>query len=120
MMRAALPVFSVLAVAVISGYSYAERTSPQSRLFETSSKHDLRFSPLCLSCNVAVSAMCTVLKWDKTEPVVLEFATIICKLVAKQSWVVCNGISSQFRDEFFYVFRQLADRSGRNLWPVAS
>ncbi|VDP01288.1 unnamed protein product [Heligmosomoides polygyrus] len=53
----------------------------------------------------------TVLKWDKTEPVVLEFATIICKLVAKQSWVVCNGISSQFRDEFFYVFRQLADRS---------
>lgn len=77
-----------------------------------------------------------MLKWDKTEPVVLEFATIICKLVAKQSWVVCNGISSQFRvsfdrpdlldgsihycfvigsssfqDEFFYVFRQLADRS---------
>ncbi|RCN32003.1 Ser/Thr phosphatase family protein, partial [Ancylostoma caninum] len=50
-----------------------------------------------------------VVKWDKTEPVILEFATIICKLVAKQSWVVCDGISGQFRDEFFYVFRRLSD-----------
>ncbi|ETN71544.1 hypothetical protein NECAME_19277, partial [Necator americanus] len=52
-----------------------------------------------------------VVKWDKTEPVILEFATIICKLVAKQSWVVCDGISGQFRDEFFYVFRRLSDES---------
>ncbi|VDM56671.1 unnamed protein product [Angiostrongylus costaricensis] len=52
--------------------------------------------------------MIVVINWFKSEDVVLEFATLICKLIAKQPWTVCDGISHQFRDEFFYVFRKLS------------
>ncbi|CAD6195707.1 unnamed protein product [Caenorhabditis auriculariae] len=71
----------------------------------------LQFSPTCASCTVAISAVSLILKFDLTEPVILELATIICNLFAKQSWAVCDGISTQFRDEFFYVFRQLASKN---------
>ncbi|CAI5441593.1 unnamed protein product [Caenorhabditis angaria] len=76
-----------------------------------SSKSSYEFQPTCVSCTALVSVVSLVLKYDFSEPVVLELATVICKLFAKQSWAVCDGISSQFRDEFFYVFRQLAAES---------
>ncbi|CAI2344152.1 unnamed protein product [Caenorhabditis sp. 36 PRJEB53466] len=69
------------------------------------------FQPTCISCTGLISVVSFLLKFDVSEPVVLELATIICKLFAKQSWAVCDGISSQFRDEFFYVFRRLANES---------
>ncbi|CAO4364805.1 unnamed protein product [Caenorhabditis nigoni] len=69
------------------------------------------FQPLCSTCTGLITVVSFILKFDVSEPVVLEFATIICKLFAKQPWAVCDGISSQFRDEFFYVFRRLANES---------
>uniref|UniRef100_A0A1I7WBV5 Metallophos domain-containing protein n=1 Tax=Heterorhabditis bacteriophora TaxID=37862 RepID=A0A1I7WBV5_HETBA len=52
-----------------------------------------------------------VLKWNKSESALLEFASLICKFIANQSWTVCNGLSRQFREEIFYVFRHLESYS---------
>ncbi|KAK6047140.1 hypothetical protein COOONC_15359 [Cooperia oncophora] len=124
---------AVFTLCILSSHSYSIRKPPY-ELDEKGSRPDyaaiyvvinglyvsfaqenpptkLRFSPLCVTCNAAVSAMWLVMKLDMSEPVVLQFATLLCKLVAKQSWVVCEGISTQFREEFFYVFRQLAEKN---------
>ncbi|KAK6737109.1 hypothetical protein RB195_019668 [Necator americanus] len=112
---------SVLALITFRSQSYSIRGKnsgeAKSKNLQTNA---VQFSPLCVSCTAAIAAMSVVVKWDKTEPVILEFATIICKLVAKQSWVVCDGISGQFRDEFFYVFRRLSDESPSKIcgWTV--
>lgn len=55
------------------------------------------FQPTCVSCTALIYVVSLALKFDISEPVVLELATIICKLFAKQPWAVCDGISSQFR-----------------------
>uniref|UniRef100_A0A8R1E370 Sphingomyelin phosphodiesterase n=1 Tax=Caenorhabditis japonica TaxID=281687 RepID=A0A8R1E370_CAEJA len=106
-------VFVYLLVTVILLLSIASATVLRTR---ESSKPPLKmdpygFQPLCVSCTGLVSVASIFLQFDVSEPVVLEFATIICKLFAKQPWAVCDGISSQFRDEFFYVFRRLAKES---------
>ncbi|KJH49735.1 Ser/Thr phosphatase family protein [Dictyocaulus viviparus] len=75
-----------------------------------SSIHDIGFSPVCSSCTALISALNLLVKIYKSEEVFLEFATIVCRLIAKQPWIVCDGITTQFRDEFFYVFRQLSER----------
>ncbi|CAJ0581697.1 unnamed protein product, partial [Mesorhabditis spiculigera] len=48
-----------------------------------------------------------IIKFDKSEGAILLFAQAICKLFAHQTWAICGGISTQFREEFFYVFRQM-------------
>ncbi|KAJ1363535.1 hypothetical protein KIN20_023422 [Parelaphostrongylus tenuis] len=87
------------------------RQQPSSHQPEHINKSDPGFSPVCASCTAMISAINVVLRWYRSEDVVLEFATLICKLIAKQPWNVCNGISGQFRDEFFYVFRRLSEES---------
>ncbi|EYC07434.1 hypothetical protein Y032_0070g431 [Ancylostoma ceylanicum] len=106
-----LAVAALLCIVLCTDCHSIRNKSPRPRTPEIPSADSVKFSPLCASCTAAMSALSLVVKWDKTEPVILEFATIICKLVAKQSWVVCDGISGQFRDEFFYVFRRLSDES---------
>nr|CDJ93171.1 Metallophosphoesterase domain containing protein [Haemonchus contortus] len=104
--------FAILILFAFLGDSYSiPKRSNELRRRANSSTDSLRFSPLCVPCTAAVWTMWLAMKLDMTESVVLEFASLICKLVAKQSWVVCDGITTQFRDEFFYVFRRLADKS---------
>ncbi|VDO44572.1 unnamed protein product [Haemonchus placei] len=109
----------ILLAFLVDSYSIPKRSHELQHRANLSTT-PLRFSPLCVPCTAAVWTMwllkfCSyfrlAMKLDMTEPVVLEFASLICKLVAKQSWVVCDGITTQFRDEFFYVFRRLADKS---------
>ncbi|KAK6047138.1 Ser/Thr phosphatase family protein [Cooperia oncophora] len=64
-----------------------------------------------LHLKVSVSTSRLVLEWDEDNDVVPELASSICELVAKQSSVVCQGITTQFKEEFFYVFRQLAEKN---------
>ncbi|CAB3404967.1 unnamed protein product [Caenorhabditis bovis] len=94
-----------LVLLVILAYSVFAAVSKSPQLDEYG------FQPTCVSCTALVSVVSLILKFDISEPVVLELATVICKLFAKQSWAVCDGISTQFRDEFFYVFRHLASES---------
>ncbi|CAJ0607377.1 unnamed protein product, partial [Cylicocyclus nassatus] len=99
------------AVLVVIVFTIQTQAFSIKRSTAVKTKTTVRFSPLCISCTAAISALSLIVKWDKSQPVILEFATIICKLAAKQSWVVCNGISGQFKDEFFYVFRRMSDES---------
>ncbi|CAI4232837.1 unnamed protein product [Auanema sp. JU1783] len=78
----------------------------------------LGFNVKCSSCVAALSFMSFIVKADASVPVILEFAKVVCKIFAKQSWVVCDGISNQFKEEFFYVFRRLSSSSASEVCGI--
>ncbi|WKX93157.1 hypothetical protein Q1695_010864 [Nippostrongylus brasiliensis] len=112
-------VFNIVVLLAIPVLPYSLQKRPLIEVHSKSRSSPVQgFSPLCTACTAAIATMSVVVKWDKTEPVILEFAKVICNLVAKQSWAICDGITTQFRDEFFYVFRQLSDRSSAEICGI--
>ncbi|GMT36587.1 hypothetical protein PFISCL1PPCAC_27884, partial [Pristionchus fissidentatus] len=78
---------------------------------ELEDKQDRNEPITCYGCIGAAASLATLAKLTPTEDVILWFAKGICSI--KQPSEVCEGITEQFRDEFFYVFRRLADEPSK-------
>ncbi|GMR37060.1 hypothetical protein PMAYCL1PPCAC_07255 [Pristionchus mayeri] len=65
----------------------------------------------CTGCEAVALPLAYFAKLTPTEGVILWFAKMICSI--NQPMEVCDGITQQFRDEFFYVFRRLANEPSK-------
>ncbi|KAF8361752.1 asm-1 [Pristionchus pacificus] len=65
----------------------------------------------CVGCIALAAPLATIAKLTPTEGIILWFAKMICSI--NQPMEVCDGITQQFRGEFFYVFRRLANEPSK-------
>ncbi|KAF8368903.1 hypothetical protein PRIPAC_86732 [Pristionchus pacificus] len=67
----------------------------------------------CGGCVAAAYSTGQLAKINATEDAILWVAKWACSTFSTEPYAVCDGIAEQFRGEFFYVFRRLADDPGR-------
>ncbi|GMT27465.1 hypothetical protein PFISCL1PPCAC_18762, partial [Pristionchus fissidentatus] len=74
---------------------------------------DFRRTVKCSGCVGAAAVTGQLAKINSTEGAILWVAKWACSAFSTEPYSVCDGIAEQFRGEFFYVFRRLADDPGR-------